>query len=88
MHIAGGSVFLLQGRRKIFQGGAGQGREQNPLGMAGQQSNSGHFQGGAGQGMAGHSWKFSGQGGPGQPIFPGLEWGGAGRASLVDKIAS
>lgn len=55
MHIAGGSVFLLQGRRKIFQGGAGQGREQNPLGMAGQQSNSGHFQGGAGQGMAGHS---------------------------------
>ena len=67
MHIAGGSVFLLQGRRKIFQGGAGQGREQNPLGMAGQQSNSGHFQGGAGQAEA--------------AILPG--GGACSRASLI-----
>ena len=73
MHIAGGSVFLLQGRRQIFQGGTGQGAKSFGYGGAGQQSNSGHFRGRAGWGRA--VLKIFGA-----AIFHGA-W--AGRASLV-----
>ena len=77
MHIAGGSVFLLQGRRQIFQGGTGQGAKSFGYGRA--TVKLGAFSGWGGAGHGGAFLKIFGPGRSGAANFPraGVGRGGA-----------
>ena len=74
-----GQPFLLRGRGKNFQGRAG----KKSLGQGGATVELGAF-----SGCSGAGWSIWGRGSPGATIFPRARAGRAGRASLVQSIAS